>query len=102
MALALSGQHLKGKYNNQPSVGISGGRESGEVAHGGGGAYGETLTHRLRRQIEQPKNNENKIHGGVNWPPIGKPKHNNQRKTGGRDGGQHGGDMRRAGRVGEG
>ena len=51
--------------------------------------------------MEQRKNNENKIHGGVNWPPIGGPKHNNQPKTGGRDGGEHGGDMQRVGRVGE-
>ncbi len=41
------------------------------------------------------------IHGGIYWPPIGGPKHNNQPKTGGIDGGEHGGDMRQAGRVGE-
>jgi hypothetical protein len=43
LALALSGQNLKGKYNNQPSVGISGGRESGEVARRGLGAWGNTV-----------------------------------------------------------
>ena len=47
------------------------------------------------------QNNENKIHGGVNWLPIGGPKHNNQPKTGGHDKGEHGGDMGLAGRVGE-
>ena len=60
----------------------------------GGGARGETLSHRFGRQMEQRKNNENKINGGINWPPIGGPKHNNQPKTGNRDGGEHGGDMR--------
>ncbi len=51
--------------------------------------------------MKQRKNNENKVHGGINWPPIGEPKHNNQPKTGGCDGGEHGGDMGQAGCVGE-
>ena len=32
--------------------------------------------------MKQRRNNENKIHDGVNWPPFGGPKHNNQPKTG--------------------
>ncbi len=67
----------------------------------GGGVRGETLSHCLGCQMEQLTNNENKIHGGVNQPPIGGPKHNNQPKTGGHNGGEHGGDMQRAGCVGE-
>ncbi len=67
----------------------------------GDGACGETLPNRLGRRMELPKNNENNIHGGVNWPPIGKSTHNNKPKTGSRNGGEHGGDMQQAGRVGD-
>ncbi len=35
MVLALSGQNIKGKHNNQPIVSICGGRESREVVRGG-------------------------------------------------------------------
>ena len=59
--------------------------------HAGGGGRWETLSHHLGRQMEQRKNNEKKYIGG--------PKHNNQPKTGGRGGGEHGGDMQRVGRV---
>ncbi len=31
------------------------------------------------------KNNKYKTHGGLNWPPIGKPTHNNQPKIRGID-----------------
>ena len=43
MALALSGQNLKGRHNNQPSVGISGGKDFGEVACRGWSAWGNTV-----------------------------------------------------------
>jgi hypothetical protein len=33
------------------------------------------------------KKNKNKVHGGLNRPPIGKPTHNNQPKIRGKDGG---------------
>jgi hypothetical protein len=46
------------------------------------------------------QHNKNTIHGGIYWLPIGRPKHNNQPKTGGQDGGEHGGDMQRARGVG--
>jgi hypothetical protein len=32
-------------------------------------------------------NNQNKIHSGLNQPPIGTPTHNNQPKIRGKDGG---------------
>ena len=89
VALALSGQNLKGKRNNQPSVGISGGRESGEVARGGWSAWGNAVP-LFGMSNGAMQNNEYKIHGGKNWLPIGGPKHNNQPRTGGRDGGYHG------------
>ena len=60
------------------------------------GVGGETMSHHLGRRMEQCKNNENKIHGGINRPPIGRPKHNNQPKTGSCNGGEQRGDMRRA------
>jgi hypothetical protein len=31
------------------------------------------------------KNNKDKIHGGLNWLPIGEPTHNNQLKINGKD-----------------
>ncbi len=64
---------------------------------GGGGSRGETLSCCLGRRMERHKNYKNTIHGGIYWPPIGKPKHNNQPKTRDRDRREHGGDIRRAG-----
>jgi hypothetical protein len=72
VALALSGQNLKERLNNQLSVDISGGSDSGEVVLGGG-ASGETLWNK-------EKNNANNLHGGVNWLPTGKSTHDNQPK----------------------
>ena len=69
--------------------------------HRGGGAHGETLSHRLGRQMELLKINENNIHGGVNWLPIGKSTHDNQPKIGNCNRWEHGGDMRQAGRMGD-
>ena len=43
LALALSGQNLKGKHINQPSVGVSGGMDSEEVAHRGWIPWGNTV-----------------------------------------------------------
>jgi hypothetical protein len=100
VALALSGRNIKEKHNNNRVSALSV-EENLERWRAGGGACGETLSRRLGRQMEQHKNYKNTIHGGIYWPPIGKPKHNNQPKTGGRDGGEHGGDIRRAGHVGE-
>ncbi len=68
--------------------------------HAGGGAHGETLSHRLGPRMKLPKINENIIHGGINWPPFGKSTHDNQPKTGSRNRGKHGGDMRQAGCMG--
>ncbi len=69
--------------------------------HAGGGSRGETLSHCLGHRMEQHKNDKNTIHGGIYRLPIGKPKHNNQPKTGGRDGGEHEGDIPQAERVGD-
>jgi hypothetical protein len=100
VALALSGQNIKGKHNNQPSVSIVGGRESGEVAHRGWSAWGNTVL-LFGTSNGATQNYKNTIHGGIYWLSIGKPKHNNQPKIGVRDGGEHGGDIQQAGRVGE-
>ncbi len=67
----------------------------------GGGERGETLSHCLGRRMELPKINENNIHGGVIWPPIGKSTHDNQPKTGSRNRGEHEGGMRQAVRMGD-
>ena len=47
------------------------------------------------------KTKKNKIRRGLRWPPIGKKSHNNQPKTGGRNGGDYGGEARRAGGTGK-
>jgi hypothetical protein len=67
----------------------------------GGGARGGTPSHRLGRRIERRKNIYYKIHRGLKWPPIGKSTHDNQPKIGSRSRGEHGGDMQRAGRMGD-
>ncbi len=41
------------------------------------------------------------IHHGLNWPPIDHFTHNNQPKTGSRDGGEYEGEIRQAGGGGE-
>jgi hypothetical protein len=92
MVMTLSGRNIKGKHNNQPIVSICGEKESGEVARGGW-VRGETLSRRLRCLMERSKIYKNTIHGGIYWPPIVKLKHNNQPKTGNRDGGEHRGDI---------
>jgi hypothetical protein len=43
VALALSGRNLKGQHNNQPSVGIIGESDSGEVACRGWSTWGNTV-----------------------------------------------------------
>jgi hypothetical protein len=55
----------------------------------------------LGQQIDQQKNIKYKIHRGLKWPPVDDYQHNNQPKTGSRNRGEHGGDMRRAGRMGD-
>ncbi len=70
-----------------------------ERRHAGWGACGGTPSHCLGRRTERCKNNRNTKHGGIYWPPIGRPKQNNQPKTGSHDGGEHGGDMQRAGHM---
>ena len=70
-------------------------------AGGGGGARGGTPSNRLGRRIERQKINENEIQHGLTWPPINEFLHNNQPKTGSRDGEDYGGEARRAGGAGE-
>ncbi len=67
----------------------------------GGGAHGEMLSHCLGHRMKLPKINENNIHGGINWQPIGKSTHDNQPRTGSCNRGEHGGDMQRAGHMGD-
>jgi hypothetical protein len=49
--------------------------------------------------MKRRKNDKNTIHGGIYWPSVGGLKHNNQPKTGGRDGGEHEGGIQRAGPI---
>ena len=58
----------------------------------GGGARGGTPSNRLGRRIERQKINENEIQHGLTWPPINDFLHNNQPKTGSRDGEDYGGE----------
>ena len=52
-------------------------------------------------RIDWQKLTKEKIHLGHRRPPIKHFTHNNQPKTGGRDGGEYGGKMRQVGGVGE-
>ena len=67
----------------------------------GGGARGGTPAHCLGRRIERQKNIYYKIHHSLKWLPVDDFKRNNQPKTGGHEGGEHGGDMRQAGCMGD-
>jgi hypothetical protein len=57
--------------------------------------------YRLGRQTERRKIKFIKIRRGLKQPPIDQTSHNNQPKTGGRDGGDYGGEARRVGGVGK-
>jgi hypothetical protein len=57
----------------------------------GGSVHGETLFQRLGRQIERQKIKKHEIHHGLRQPLINNGSHNNQPKTGSRDGGKYGG-----------
>ncbi len=92
VALVFMAKHKENTTTNQVSELVVEGNL--ERWRAGGGARGETLSRRLGRQMERRKIIKNTIHGGIYWPPIGKPKHNNQSKTGGHNGGEHGGDIR--------
>jgi len=72
-----------------------------EQRHVGGRAHGETWFHQLGRRIDQQKINKHKIHHGLRQLPINNGSHNNQPKSGSRDGGKYGGKVRQVGRVGE-
>jgi hypothetical protein len=67
----------------------------------GGRAHGETPFHRLGRRIERQKINKHEIHHGLRQPSIDNGSHNNQPKTGSCNVGEYGGEVRRAGHVGE-
>jgi len=69
--------------------------------HAWRGSRGGTPSNRLGRQIERRKINENEIQHGLRWLPINEIVHNNQPKTGGRDGGDYGGEAQRAGGAGK-
>ena len=90
-ALALGGRRLMMQRNNQPKVGGSS-RWYVIAERVGGGARGGTPSNRLGRRIERQKINENEIQHGLTWPPINEFLHNNQPKTGSRDGEDYGGE----------
>jgi hypothetical protein len=52
-------------------------------------------------ELSDKKIYKHEIHHGLRWPSINNGSHNNQPKTGSRDGGKYGGEVRQAGRVGE-
>ena len=110
-ALDLGGCCLMMGYNNQPRIGGSNNGDVLERRRVGRRAHGETPFHHLGRQIERQKINKHDIHHSLRQPSINNGSHNNQMinngshnnqtKTGRCDGGKYGGEVRRAGRVGE-
>ena len=63
-------------------------------------AQGETPFQHLGRRIERQKINKHEIHHDLRQPSINNGSHNNQPKTGVRDGGEYGEDVRRSGGTG--
>jgi len=98
--LALGGRRLVGKPNNQPKVGGSVWGDVIEEARWAWSAGGDVIAS-FRVSNQTMKKQNNKIHRGLKWLPIEKKTHNNQPKTGGRDGGDHLGEARRAGGAGK-
>jgi len=86
--------------NNQPRVGVSDRLDAGEEACWSGSAGGDTIQS-FGAANGATKNKKNNLHRGLRLPPINNNTHNNQPKTGGRNGGDYGGDARRAGGTGK-
>ena len=63
---------------------------------GGGGVIAS-----FRASHQTMKTKLIKIRRGLEWPPIDKITHNNQPKTGGRNGGDYGGEAQQAEGAGE-
>ncbi len=68
--LALDGRRLMGGHNNQPKVGIDGGRVIGEELQPGRNMWGG-VSLQSGRQTEREKTIE-KQHLGLRWPLTGK------------------------------
>ena len=98
--LALDGRRSINTPNNQPTVG---GSDRGDVlvearwaasdGDGVGVSFGASNRTIKKKLI--------KIRRGLRWPLIDKKTHNNQPKTGGRDGVDYGGEARQVGGVGK-
>jgi len=89
----LDGRRLMGGLNNQPKVVVNGEGGVREETRPGRNMWG-SLTHCLGRRMEvsDEKNREMGWEPGRRRPPIKKITHNNQPKTGGRDGGDYEGE----------
>ena len=74
--------------NNQPRVGISDRLDAGEEACWSGSAGGDTIQS-FGAANGATKNKKNNLHRGLRLPPINNNTHNNQPKTGGRNGGDN-------------
>jgi hypothetical protein len=100
--LALDGRRLMGGHNNQPKVGINGEGGVREETRPGRNVWG-TLSHCLGRRMEasDKKKSRDGLGLGHRRPLIKNFTHNNQLKTGSRDGGDYEGEAQRAGGSGE-
>jgi hypothetical protein len=99
-ALDLDGRRLMMAYNNQPRIG---GRDNGDVraeARGRESAWGDTVPS-FGVSNWATKKIKHEIHHDLRQPLINNGSHNNQPKTGSRNGEKHGGEVQRAGGVGE-
>ncbi len=97
--MAFGGRHLIGRYNNQIVVGGHGRIDVGEEARGGWSVWGGGV-----QSFEVTNSNDKKIYikytVAFGRPPIDNGSHNNQPKTGVRDGGEYREDVHRSGGTG--
>ena len=99
--LALDGRCLMGGHNSQPKVVVNGEGGVREEMRPGRNVWG-SLSYCLGRRMEaSDKKKKDGLGPGHRRPPIGNFTHNNQPKTGGRDGGDYEGEARQAGGAGE-
>ncbi len=94
--LALGGRRSDVKCDNQPKVGVSGEGIIIEETQSWQNMWGGRRIIVWGWQIERQKNKKMKYTVAFGRPPINNGSHNNQPKTGIRNGGEYGEDVRRS------
>jgi hypothetical protein len=98
--LTIGGHHLDVKRNNQPILGVSGEGIIIEETQLWRNVWGGRRINVWGWQIKRQKNKKMKYTVAFGQPPIDNGSHNNQPKTGIRNGGEYGEDVRWLGGTG--